>query len=161
MSFNLAGAFRGLTLASSSSSSSSFFGGNLGSLRVAGPKLSVSFTRRLPLTIQNAHKKGAGSTKNGRDSRGKRLGVKIYGDQVAKPGSIIIRQRGTKVKLIPNCDMSCLRNAFVVIVFQIMISLDVCITKFMLPCLLVWLWLDVYDCCYSFELGCWVALVEA
>lgn len=154
MSFNLAGAFRGLTLASSSSSSSSFFGGNLGSLRVAGPKLSVSFTRRLPLTIQNAHKKGAGSTKNGRDSRGKRLGVKIYGDQVAKPGSIIIRQRGTKVKLIPNCDMSCLRNAFVVIVFQIMISLDVCITKFMLPCLLVWLWLDVYDCCYSFELGC-------
>ncbi|KAE8021321.1 hypothetical protein FH972_007223 [Carpinus fangiana] len=96
MSFNLAGAFRGLTLSSSSSSSSSFFGGNLGSVRVAGPKLSVSFTRRLPLTIQNAHKKGAGSTKNGRDSRGKRLGVKIYGDQVAKPGSIIIRQRGTK-----------------------------------------------------------------
>nr|6ERI_AW Chain AW, 50S ribosomal protein L27, chloroplastic [Spinacia oleracea] len=41
-------------------------------------------------------KKGAGSTKNGRDSKGQRLGVKIYGDQVAKPGAIIIRQRGTK-----------------------------------------------------------------
>ncbi|CAD6235266.1 unnamed protein product [Miscanthus lutarioriparius] len=44
-----------------------------------------------------AHKKGAGSTKNGRDSKGQRLGVKIYGDQVAKPGAIIIRQRGTRV----------------------------------------------------------------
>ncbi|KHN00094.1 50S ribosomal protein L27, chloroplastic [Glycine soja] len=72
MSFNLATAFKGLSL----SSSSSFFGGSSGSLR--------------------AHKKGAGSTKNGRDSQGKRLGVKIYGDQVAKPGSIIVRQRGTK-----------------------------------------------------------------
>jgi large subunit ribosomal protein L27 len=49
------------------------------------------------LTIQMAHKKGAGSTKNGRDSPGQRLGVKIYGDQVAKPGAIIIRQRGTRV----------------------------------------------------------------
>lgn len=94
MSFNLAGAFRGLTLASPSSSSSSFFRGDLGSIRVVGPKPS---SVRLPLTIQNAHKKGAGSTKNGRDSKGQRLGVKIYGDQVAKPGSIIVRQRGTKV----------------------------------------------------------------
>ena len=51
------------------------------------------------LTIQMAHKKGAGSTKNGRDSKGQRLGVKIYGDQLAKPGAIIIRQRGTKVSL--------------------------------------------------------------
>ncbi|CAI0415484.1 unnamed protein product [Linum tenue] len=46
-----------------------------------------------------AHKKGAGSTKNGRDSPGQRLGVKIFGDQLAKPGAIIIRQRGTKVRL--------------------------------------------------------------
>ncbi|CAI0457766.1 unnamed protein product [Linum tenue] len=45
-----------------------------------------------------AHKKGAGSTKNGRDSPGQRLGVKIFGDQLAKPGAIIIRQRGTKVR---------------------------------------------------------------
>ncbi|KAJ3678254.1 hypothetical protein LUZ60_002057 [Juncus effusus] len=48
------------------------------------------------LTIRMAHKKGGGSTKNGRDSKPKMLGVKIYGDQVAKPGAIIIRQRGTK-----------------------------------------------------------------
>ena len=45
-----------------------------------------------------AHKKGAGSTKNGRDSQSKRLGVKIYGGQKVKAGNIIIRQRGTKWK---------------------------------------------------------------
>lgn len=50
-----------------------------------------------PLKIEAAHKKGSGSTKNGRDSQAKRLGVKIYGDQAAKPGNIIIRQRGTNV----------------------------------------------------------------
>jgi large subunit ribosomal protein L27 len=44
-----------------------------------------------------AHKKGEGSVKNGRDSESKRLGVKIFGGQVAKPGCIIVRQRGTKV----------------------------------------------------------------
>jgi large subunit ribosomal protein L27 len=43
-----------------------------------------------------AHKKGAGSSRNGRDSESKRLGVKIYGGQDAKAGSIIIRQRGTQ-----------------------------------------------------------------
>ncbi len=43
-----------------------------------------------------AHKKAAGSTKNGRDSIAKRLGVKIFGGQTAKAGNIIIRQRGTK-----------------------------------------------------------------
>ena len=43
-----------------------------------------------------AHKKGAGSSKNGRDSESKRLGVKIYGGQSAISGNIIIRQRGTK-----------------------------------------------------------------
>jgi len=43
-----------------------------------------------------AHVKGQGSTSNGRDSQAKRLGVKIYGDQVAKAGAIIVRQRGTK-----------------------------------------------------------------
>ena len=45
-----------------------------------------------------AHKMGAGSTKNTRDSKGQRLGVKIFGDQHAKNGSIIVRQRGTKFK---------------------------------------------------------------
>ncbi len=43
-----------------------------------------------------AHKKGGGSTKNGRDSISKRLGVKLFGGQVAKAGNIIVRQRGTK-----------------------------------------------------------------
>lgn len=43
-----------------------------------------------------AHKKGAGSTRNGRDSNAKRLGVKIYGGQAVIPGNIIIRQRGSK-----------------------------------------------------------------
>jgi large subunit ribosomal protein L27 len=42
-----------------------------------------------------AHKKGAGSSSNGRESHSKRLGVKIYGGQFAKSGSIIVRQRGT------------------------------------------------------------------
>ena len=42
-----------------------------------------------------AHKKGAGSSKNGRESESKRLGVKIYGGQAAISGNIIVRQRGT------------------------------------------------------------------
>ncbi|ACK67314.1 ribosomal protein L27 [Rippkaea orientalis PCC 8801] len=44
-----------------------------------------------------AHKKGTGSTRNGRDSRAQRLGVKRYGGQVVKAGNILVRQRGTKV----------------------------------------------------------------
>ncbi len=43
-----------------------------------------------------AHKKGMGSSRNGRDSAGKRLGVKRYGGQAVNAGSILIRQRGTK-----------------------------------------------------------------
>lgn len=43
-----------------------------------------------------AHKKGTGSTRNGRDSRSKRLGVKRYGGQAVTAGSILVRQRGTK-----------------------------------------------------------------
>jgi large subunit ribosomal protein L27 len=43
-----------------------------------------------------AHKKGVGSSKNGRESESKRLGVKIFGGQAAYAGNIIIRQRGTK-----------------------------------------------------------------
>jgi large subunit ribosomal protein L27 len=43
-----------------------------------------------------AHKKGMGSTRNGRDSESKRLGVKLYGGQKAKAGNILVRQRGTK-----------------------------------------------------------------
>ncbi|HWC15031.1 MAG TPA: 50S ribosomal protein L27 [Actinomycetota bacterium] len=44
-----------------------------------------------------AHKKGAASSRNGRESESKRLGVKAYGGQTVTPGTIIIRQRGTKV----------------------------------------------------------------
>ena len=43
-----------------------------------------------------AHKKGVGSSKNGRESESKRLGVKIYGGQIAKAGNILVRQRGTQ-----------------------------------------------------------------
>jgi len=42
-----------------------------------------------------AHKKGVGSSKNGRESESKRLGVKVYGGQFAKAGNILVRQRGT------------------------------------------------------------------
>jgi large subunit ribosomal protein L27 len=45
-----------------------------------------------------AHKKGMGSSRNGRDSKSKRLGVKRFGGQFVRAGSILIRQRGTKIK---------------------------------------------------------------
>jgi large subunit ribosomal protein L27 len=44
-----------------------------------------------------AHKKGGGSTRNGRDSQSKRLGVKRYDGQLVRPGTIIVRQRGTRI----------------------------------------------------------------
>jgi large subunit ribosomal protein L27 len=43
-----------------------------------------------------AHKKGAGSSRNGRESESKRLGVKLFGGQTAKAGNILVRQRGTR-----------------------------------------------------------------
>ncbi len=45
-----------------------------------------------------AHKKGGGSSRNGRDSRSKRLGVKKFGGEAVRPGNIIVRQRGTRFK---------------------------------------------------------------
>nr|YP_010197908.1 ribosomal protein L27 [Gracilaria multipartita]UAD86324.1 ribosomal protein L27 [Gracilaria multipartita] len=45
-----------------------------------------------------AHKKGSGSTKNGRDSRSKRLGIKKYGGELVSVGNIIVRQRGSRFK---------------------------------------------------------------
>ena len=45
-----------------------------------------------------AHKKGLGSSKNGRDSNAQRLGVKVFGGQTVSGGSIIVRQRGTRIK---------------------------------------------------------------
>ncbi|GAU20870.1 hypothetical protein TSUD_120620 [Trifolium subterraneum] len=93
MGFNIATAFKSLSI-STSSSSSPFLSGS-STIRMT-PSVSLPRIQRSALIIRNAHKKGAGSTKNGRDSAGRRLGVKVYGDQVAKPGSIIVRQRGTK-----------------------------------------------------------------
>ena len=55
-----------------------------------------------------AHKKGAGSTKNGRDSNAQRLGVKKFGGQVVKAGSIIVRQRGMNFK--PGLKIGCGRD---------------------------------------------------
>lgn len=52
-----------------------------------------------------ASKKGVGSTKNGRDSKAKRLGVKKFGGQVVKAGNIIVRQRGTKFHPGNNVDI--------------------------------------------------------
>ncbi len=52
-----------------------------------------------------AHKKAGGSSRNGRDSESKRLGVKAYGEQVVKAGSIIVRQRGTKMHAGENVGM--------------------------------------------------------
>ena len=55
-----------------------------------------------------AHKKAGGSTRNGRDSEAKRLGVKMYGGQVIKAGNIIVRQRGTKFH--PGDNVGCGRD---------------------------------------------------
>ena len=44
-----------------------------------------------------AHKKAGGSSRNGRDSKGQRLGVKVFGNEFVKAGQIIVRQRGTKI----------------------------------------------------------------
>lgn len=52
-----------------------------------------------------AHKKGVGSSRNGRDSHSQRLGVKVFGGQVCTAGSIIVRQRGTKFKAGVNVGM--------------------------------------------------------
>ena len=52
-----------------------------------------------------AHKKAGGSTRNGRDSESKRLGVKIYGGQAIIPGNIIVRQRGTEFHAGKNVGM--------------------------------------------------------
>jgi len=52
-----------------------------------------------------AHKKGGGTTRNGRDSESKRLGVKVYGGQVINAGGIIFRQRGTKLHAGENVGM--------------------------------------------------------
>lgn len=52
-----------------------------------------------------AHKKAGGSTRNGRDSQAKRRGIKLFGDQLAKAGAIIVRQKGTNFFPGDNCRM--------------------------------------------------------
>ena len=62
-----------------------------------------------------AHKKAGGSSRNGRDSAGRRLGVKIFGGQSAIPGNIIVRQRGTKFHPGKGVDMGLDHTIFAVI----------------------------------------------
>ncbi len=62
-----------------------------------------------------AHKKAGGSSRNGRDSAGKRLGVKIYGGQTVIPGNIIVRQRGTKFYPGAGVDMGLDHTLFAVV----------------------------------------------
>ncbi|HXH71698.1 MAG TPA: 50S ribosomal protein L27 [Mariprofundaceae bacterium] len=55
-----------------------------------------------------AHKKAGGSSRNGRDSNAKRLGVKVYGGQTVRAGGILVRQRGTKIR--PGANVGCGRD---------------------------------------------------
>jgi len=55
-----------------------------------------------------AHKKAGGSSKNGRDSNAKRLGVKVFGGQEVRAGGILVRQRGTKIR--PGANVGCGRD---------------------------------------------------
>jgi large subunit ribosomal protein L27 len=66
-----------------------------------------------------AHKKGQGSTRNGRKSIAKRLGVKKYGGEVVKPGSILVRQRGTKFYPGENVGMGVDHTLFALIPGQV------------------------------------------
>ncbi|GAB4813013.1 hypothetical protein N2152v2_000059 [Parachlorella kessleri] len=80
---------------------SAFAGAKLGSTPFQGQQLlaqrSSLRAAPAPFSVEAAHKKGAGSTKNGRDSNSKRRGVKVYGGQPIPAGGIIIRQLGTRV----------------------------------------------------------------
>jgi large subunit ribosomal protein L27 len=55
-----------------------------------------------------AHKKGQGSSRNGRDSNGQRRGIKVYGGQLAKAGNILVRQVGTRIH--PGLNVGCGRD---------------------------------------------------
>ncbi|GIL75165.1 hypothetical protein Vretimale_7851 [Volvox reticuliferus] len=66
-------------------------------------RVRVATAPKRALVIQNAHKKGSGSTKNGRDSNAKRRGVKVYGGQPVKSGGIIVRQCGSTWYAGDNC----------------------------------------------------------
>eukprot|EP00803_Ostreobium_quekettii_P007028 evm.model.scf_827.3 EVM.evm.TU.scf_827.3 scf_827:35288-37510(-) len=89
MADQLVSSMQGLSLASARSSA-------FGCCRLAPPTAPAREGRTGCASVEAAHKKGAGSTKNGRDSNSKRRGVKIYGMQKVKAGGIIVRQLGTK-----------------------------------------------------------------
>ena len=69
-----------------------------------------------------AHKKAGGSSRNGRDSEGRRLGVKKYGGEAVIPGNIIIRQRGTKVYAGKNVGMGKDHTLFALVPGQVRFS---------------------------------------
>ncbi len=66
-----------------------------------------------------AHKKAGGSSRNGRDSAGRRLGVKLYGGQLALPGNILVRQRGTTFHPGPNVGMGRDHTLFALVTGQV------------------------------------------
>jgi large subunit ribosomal protein L27 len=72
-----------------------------GQTLAAAPRRVLAFAPARPLArtlvVENAQKKGSGSTKNGRDSQAKRRGVKVFGGQPVKAGGIIVRQVGSTV----------------------------------------------------------------
>ena len=76
-----------------------------------------------------AHKKGAGSSKNGRESHSKRLGVKIYGGQLAISGNIIVRQRGTKHRPGTNVGIGKDHTLFALINGQVQFSVKGALNK--------------------------------
>jgi large subunit ribosomal protein L27 len=67
-----------------------------------------------------AHKKGGGSSRNGRDSNAQNLGVKIYGGQVVSAGSILVRQRGTDIKPGPGVGEARDHSLFALVDGQVM-----------------------------------------
>jgi large subunit ribosomal protein L27 len=71
-----------------------------------------------------AHKKAGGSSRNGRDSAGRRLGVKVYGGQFASAGSIIVRQRGTKYRPGNNVGLGRDHTIFALIDGAVRFSMD-------------------------------------
>jgi len=60
------------------------------------PALRFTINSSIQISVRNATKKAGGSTNNGRDSAGRRLGIKVWPGKVANPGNIIVRQRGKK-----------------------------------------------------------------
>lgn len=71
-----------------------------------------------------AHKKAGGSSRNGRDTAGRRLGVKCFGGESVVPGNIIIRQRGTKYKQGKNVGMGKDHTLFALIDGQVLFTRD-------------------------------------